>query len=636
MSSTADAHLPAHRWPSPSSAPGLASILGHARSRALPEQLTPILHHMCFDIQRPEGPSAHSYFTFAPKVLARAFYDDDRHDHRDASSSALPDAKTRRCPPRPPPSPRLVCPLLFTPHARGSDPERGADRGAVGMVLDNVLGSFAMRLCGKQVYTKTLRTEFVAVCPLDVVLHCTCFVLREDHRQLTVLAVVRLPGGGGSGGGGEGGDGRDGGDGGGGGGGGNGADRRLLGGDSGGGSGGADWCKRGGSDADFSYYAGPDSPSDRVVARAVGLFSKTPMDLDLAVFEAAVAASIAAGPPAEGWHYTRPSCSPSSWPAEVGDLVRQLSAAGYAPWAMPAGLREDPNAFDFRNSEAPKLVLWPYCMQETSLASSGGSDLDAPSMAVSTPVLPTFCAICHFTSVSAGPPGRANGGAVLAALDRAFTLAMRRRAGFIPAQRAHCSDDLQVDFVRGVPLGCYALIRVWCRRVEATSNGTGTRSATLKTGGSSTHNDQGSASSGCIISGVVDADCYEVTGEIVVSKAANGMAMTSEATPSLWEDASTYIAARGTSLYRLRQPAPSTLSATEMSETTSGSTTCVSSAASCPASASAHTWCPGEEALGRLLSYGEGLAFVSRMLGRDDDDGAVVSGTDTAAIRGRL
>jgi hypothetical protein len=73
-----------------------------------------------------------------------------------------------------------------------------------------------------------------------------------------------------------------------------------------------------------------------------------------------------------------------------------------------------------------------------------------------------------------------------------------------------------------------------------------------------------------------------------------------------------------------------------MSETTSGSTTCVSSAASCPASASAHTWCPGEEALGRLLSYGEGLAFVSRMLGRDDDDGAVVSGTDTAAIRGRL
>jgi hypothetical protein len=129
------------------------------------------------------------------------------------------------------------------------------------------------------------------------------------------------------------------------------------------------------------------------------------------------------------------------WPAAAASIAARLVEAGFSD--SPVEFHGAERAFEFSRSSAAKLRARLFYSAE------------AAAVAV----------VIHFAPSSAGPPGRANGGAVLAGFNMAFEAAAQHLSG--PAlsgadalrQRRPRLCELAVRFRSAVPLGCVALLR---------------------------------------------------------------------------------------------------------------------------------------------------------------------------------
>jgi hypothetical protein len=88
-------------------------------------------------------------------------------------------------------------------------------------------------------------------------------------------------------------------------------------------------------------------------------------------------------------------------PPLANDIAKQLISDGYTHAVVPlVSYPVGQHGYDFQNSRAPKLRIQNYCNERCE-------DV-------------MIASIVHFSPSAAGPPGRANGGAILAAFGEAF------------------------------------------------------------------------------------------------------------------------------------------------------------------------------------------------------------------------
>ena len=123
-----------------------------------------------------------------------------------------------------------------------------------------------------------------------------------------------------------------------------------------------------------------------------------------------------------------------SWPPAASSIAARLVVAGFSPAVLHGA---EGSTFEFRSSSAAKLHARLFISSEAAI----------------------MAAIIHFTPNSAGPPGRANGGAVLAAFNMVFEAAVQHLTLGDDLNGHPRLTELTARFRSAVPLGCVALLR---------------------------------------------------------------------------------------------------------------------------------------------------------------------------------
>ena len=122
------------------------------------------------------------------------------------------------------------------------------------------------------------------------------------------------------------------------------------------------------------------------------------------------------------------------WPPAASSIAARLVVAGFSPAVLHGA---EGSTFEFRSSSAAKLHARLFISSEAAI----------------------MAAIIHFTPNSAGPPGRANGGAVLAAFNMVFEAAVQHLTLGDDLNGHPRLTELTARFRSAVPLGCVALLR---------------------------------------------------------------------------------------------------------------------------------------------------------------------------------
>lgn len=324
--------LKGHRWPADD--PLLAAL---ERNTSLKQILSPILHHI--GIARPEGPAATSFFSQAPKVLARAYW---HEKHKEAVGA-----------------------VFFTPDAAGS-PSR-ASGGAVSAAFDNIIGVCSIEMTQTTNYTVSFTTHFHSSVPLGVPLPWRVWASDQSDRRLTLLGELRCMG------------------------------------------------------------------TGKLLSSFEGVFATTAIPFPDTLRES-VRAALTREPPLQ----FQVAC-PGPWHPIAESIASQLQLEGYVSLDSDVpqswnSLPEGQHFYDFEHSSTPKLRARHFFRDTKDFATAS---------------------ILHFTASAGGPPGRANGGAILAAFEACLAATAKQIEGFVSLT----ATEITVTFLKATPLGCVGLLR---------------------------------------------------------------------------------------------------------------------------------------------------------------------------------